>query len=125
MVAATRVVAGLAVLLGVVALVLVATSQLAGEVSVGGAQLLGSSGGAAGQYGSISGMTHIFWGEQEGMPGRYPPEYAQQLKSMRTLIKVRLPDPQPPLRSRFSVGTRRLLQQLAVSAGKDTMPQTS
>ena len=89
LVAATRVAAGVAVLLGVV--VLVAMSQLSGEVSVGGTQLL--SGGAAGQYGSISGMTHIFWGEQEGMPGRYPPAYAQQLKSMRTLIKVHLPDP--------------------------------
>ncbi|KAJ1482947.1 SRCR-like domain-containing protein [Baffinella frigidus] len=80
-----RVVAGVAVLLGAVALVLVATSQLAG--AVGGVEMVGTSGGAAGQYGSISGMTHIFWGEQDGMPGRYPPEYAQQLKSMRTLIK--------------------------------------
>jgi hypothetical protein len=41
----------------------------------------------AADFNSISGKATIFWGEEEGVPGRYPPEYAAQLKKMRKLVK--------------------------------------
>jgi hypothetical protein len=41
----------------------------------------------AADFNSISGKATIFWGEEDGMPGRYPPEYAAQLKKMRRLVK--------------------------------------
>jgi hypothetical protein len=45
----------------------------------------------AADYNSISGIGKIFWGEEEGAPGRYPPAYAAQLKKMRRLMqRVRL-----------------------------------
>jgi len=41
----------------------------------------------AADYNTISGKATIFWGEEDGMPGRYPPAYAAQLKKMRRLVK--------------------------------------
>jgi hypothetical protein len=82
-----RMVVGTVALLGVATLALAGSALLAGDSARGGATEL-VFGGAAGQYGSISGITHIFWGEQKDMPGRYPKEYAQQLKTMRSLSKV-------------------------------------
>jgi len=48
----------------------------------GSDELLGAA-----DFNSISGKATIFWGEEEGAPGRYPPEYAAQLKKMRRLVK--------------------------------------
>ena len=47
-----------------------------------GSALLGAA-----DFNSISGQGTIFWGEEEGSPGRYPPEYAAQMKRMRRLVK--------------------------------------
>jgi len=41
----------------------------------------------AADYNTISGKATIFWGEEDGMPGRYPPAYAAQLKKMRRLVQ--------------------------------------
>jgi len=42
----------------------------------------------ASDFNSVSGWTHIFWGEDKGTNvGRYPPEYARQMKQMRLLMK--------------------------------------
>lgn len=41
----------------------------------------------AADFNSISGKATIFWGEEDGVPGRYPREYAAQLKKMRKLVK--------------------------------------
>jgi hypothetical protein len=48
----------------------------------GSDELLGAA-----DFNSISGKATIFWGEEEGAPGRYPPEYAAQLKNMRRLVQ--------------------------------------
>ena len=41
----------------------------------------------AADFNSISGKATIFWGEEDGASGRYPPEYTEQLKQMRRLVK--------------------------------------
>jgi len=49
---------------------------------------LNSLGAGAAAFNSVSGQAKIFWGEEDGMPGRYPPEYAKQLKRMRELMRT-------------------------------------
>eukprot|EP00960_Hanusia_phi_P070665 767360-Hanusia_phi.AAC.1 len=49
---------------------------------------LKSLGAGAGAFNSVSGQAKVFWGEEDGMPGRYPPEYAKQLKRMRELMRT-------------------------------------
>lgn len=49
----------------------------------GRTELVGAS-----DFNSVSGQTHVFWGEDPELHvGRYPPEYARQMKQMRLLMK--------------------------------------
>jgi hypothetical protein len=75
-------------------LLLVAVSAALGAISLLGSvdsrwrvvsrrsKLLGAA-----DFHSISGKATVFWGEEEGAPGRYPREYARQLKRMRRLVQ--------------------------------------
>jgi len=62
----------------------VAVWRVANEGVVAGeeSELLG-----AGDYNSISGQTTVYWGPGDLRVGRYPPEYAQQMKQMRLLMR--------------------------------------
>jgi hypothetical protein len=73
------------------ALVAVVACAIVAAVALGSAAAWRRGGrtaltGAA-DFNSISGKATIFWGEEDGAPGRYPPEYAAQLKKMRRLVK--------------------------------------
>lgn len=79
--APTRMMRGLVVVLAAIA---VFACVVLSDLRAGwrGDELLGAA-----DFNSISGKATIFWGEEEGAPGRYPPEYAEQLKKMRKLVK--------------------------------------
>lgn len=64
----------------VVALQGAAAAGWGGRTEAGAAELLGAA-----DFNSISGKSTIFWGEENNI-GRYPPEYAAQLKQMRRLM---------------------------------------
>ena len=52
-----------------------------GRTEAAAVELLGAA-----DFNSISGKATIFWGEEDNI-GRYPPEYAAQLKQMRRLMQ--------------------------------------
>jgi len=102
------------------ALVAVVACALAAAVALGNAaawrRVSRTALTGAADFNSISGKATIFWGEEDGAPGRYPPEYAAQLKKMRRLVKrvkmnndrsVKSASALPCARRRHRVGCRR------------------
>jgi hypothetical protein len=84
----------------------------------------------AADFNSISGKATIFWGEEDGAPGRYPPEYAAQLKKMRRLVKrvkmnndrsVKSASALPCELSRQRMGCRRASRAPRASARADSV----